>query len=73
MTLTLLKRKEEKRAVLVQRPAKRAAVLSARERRLGDWREWIACLKTLVPQKAEKVSPEIVGSAFRYDVHHASR
>src|SRR5437660_4995267 len=73
MTLTLLKRGEDKRAILNQWPTERAAILRARERRLVDWREGVARLKTLVAQKAEQVTAPVVRAALGHNIHDPAR
>ena len=73
MALTLFKRNEDKRAILNQWPTERAAILRARKGRLGDRREWIARLKTLVTQKAEEVAAPIIRAALGNHIHDSAR
>ncbi len=73
MTLTLLKRGEDERAILNQWPTECGAILRARERWLADWCEWIARLKTLVAQKPEEVAAPIVRAALGHNIHDSAR
>src|SRR5215471_5301879 len=64
MTLTLFKRGKDEGAILVQRPTQRGAILSAGERRLGDWRKGVSCLKAPVAKEAEYIAAPFVRTAL---------
>src|SRR5437660_9539095 len=73
MTLTLLKRGEDERAIFNQWSTDRTAILRARKGWLSDGREWIARLKTFVAQKAEEVTAPIVRAALGHNIHDPAR
>src|SRR5207237_9841200 len=73
MTLTLLKRGEDERAIFNQWSTDRTAILRARKGWLSDGREWIARLKTFVAQEAEKVTAPIIRPALGHHVYDPAR
>ena len=73
MALTLFKGDKEKRTVFEEWTAERCAVLSASERRFIYRRKGITRLETLVSQKAEDVSAQIVGASLGHHIHDAAR
>src|SRR5438132_5982772 len=73
MTLTLLKRGEDERAIFNQWPTERGTILRARKGWLSDGREWIARLKTFVAQEAEEVTAPIVRAALGHNIHDPAR
>src|ERR1041385_15402 len=81
MTLPLFEGEEEESTILlgsvyvfafVEVTANRAAILRAREWRIGDGRECIARLEAFMPQKAKSIAVKFVGTALGDDVYDAA-
>src|SRR4029077_6298553 len=69
----LLKRKKEKRPILVERPADGEPILSTGKGWLGNGSKGIASLIALVTQEPKHVAVEIVCAALGDHVYYATR